>query len=100
MSEEPRRVAEYVAPVLFGMSIPAFFVGMGTTALYLALAGTYVTAAQILLDLEHHREQQSERDHDLRECAETVEVKPGIFQVKSCDECRQEAYSLTEADGE
>jgi len=39
-----------------------------------------------------------ERDHRYRDCAETYQVKPGMFTIEMCDTCRKQAYSLKEFD--
>jgi len=35
-----------------------------------------------------------ERDHELNECAETHQVKPGMYSVERCDVCHAQNYSL------
>ncbi len=35
----------------------------------------------------------ADRDHAFRECAERIEVKPGMYGESLCEACRIEAYS-------
>lgn len=34
------------------------------------------------------------REHEHRECAETVEVRSGIFTEQTCDACRREKFTF------
>jgi hypothetical protein len=35
-----------------------------------------------------------QQDHPLNECAEVVEISPGVYTRKRCEECRKKMFSL------